>query len=152
MAKSVHIPKCLRRLIYGFFLMSWVTGITFFLLNRFVTVSGDFGPEKHPWQGNILSIHGGAAFLMMISFGYMLGSHVSVSWPVKRMRPSGLYLILATSFLIISAYILYYTANEELRTLVGYAHFAVGLSLPFLLILHLVKGRKRGNRGASAPA
>lgn len=122
---------------------SWCTGITFFVLNRWFVVEGDFGPEKHPWQFNVLKIHGAAAFLMMIVFGCLLAAHVPAGWRTKRLRVQGITLVSAQGFLIVSAYLLYYIGGEEFRTLVGYAHASVGFVFPFLLIWHLMSGRFR---------
>ena len=145
MAKSVRIPVSVRRFLYAALTVSWCSGIVFFILNQWVTLEGEFGPEKHPWQIGFLRIHGAGAFLMMITFGYLLASHIAVSWPLKKMRPLGVTLVAAIGFLIVSAYGLYYLGDPDLRTYLAYAHAGVGVSLPFLLMVHLVQGRRQRN-------
>lgn len=143
---AIRLPRLHRRLIYTFFALSWVTGITFFVLNTWITVEGEFGPEKHPWQLAVLKTHGAAAFLMMINFGALLSAHVPKGWRVRRMRLLGSLLTGALALMIITAYLLYYLGNEEIRQVVAYIHGLVGLCLPLLLLAHLRQGRSRSRR------
>ncbi|CAM2007168.1 hypothetical protein [Acanthopleuribacter pedis] len=145
MAKSVKVPKKTRWFFYAVLATSFISGLTFFILNRWVTVEGEFGPEKHPWQMNVLRLHGAGAFLMMVFFGYFLASHVQVSWPVKPMRPLGIALTAAVSLMILSAYSLYYLGDMDVRAVVAYVHTGLGVTLPFFLIAHLVQGSRRRN-------
>ncbi len=111
-------------------------------------VEGDYGLVKHPWQFPVLQTHGAAAFLMMVSFGFVLGSHLPRSWKTKKKRKTGLLLIALPSFLIISAYLLYYLSDEKVRDWVEYAHLAVGFMLPFILALHIavkIKQKKQNH-------
>jgi len=138
---TFRIPWSYRIWIFLFLLISWLTGIAFFVLNKWIFVEGEFGPEKHPWQYPVLRIHGAAAFLMMITYGYLLASHVPAGWKQKRQRRSGLILVCAQGFLILSAYGLYYLADEGFRVLVSYAHALVGVTFPLLLAVHIISGR-----------
>ena len=94
---KVKFPKRYKWLFSSLLMASWISGLTFFILNKWITIEGDFGPEKHPWQFPTLQIHGAAAFLMMISFGYILGAHVPPSWKPKRMRKFGISIIATSS-------------------------------------------------------
>ncbi len=149
MAGSVRITKLYRYSLFALVLTSWTSGVSFFILNRWVSVEGDFGPEKHPWQFNILEIHGAAAFLMMLVFGALLAAHVPVGWRVQRVRPLGLALVIALALLMTSAHFLYYLGDEEFRQWTAYVHAAIGFSLPFILIAHLWQGSKRRRRRKS---
>lgn len=135
--------------IFIFLMVSWCSGLTFFALNRWVWVEGDFGPQKHPWQYNVLQVHGASAFMMMISYGVLLASHVPVGLRQRRRRACGLALVAVQGFMIFTAYLLYY-AGEENRTLIGWAHAIVGFTFPFVLAFHVIDGirtRKKGNAG-----
>jgi len=146
MAKSARIAPFLKRLLYAVLATSWCSGITFFILNQWVTVAGEFGPEKHPWQFGVLRIHGAGAFAMMILFGYLLASHVKVSWSLRHRHPFGLALVVMIAFLIVSAYGLYYIGDSDFRTYLAYSHAATGVSLPFVLTAHLAQDRQRKRR------
>lgn len=139
---NVKISKPYRRWLYGLFALSWFSGVTFFVLYTWFVVEGDYGLVKHPWQFPALQIHGAAAFLMMITFGFLLGSHVSRSWRIKPKRKLGITLISIAAFQVITAYILYYIAQDEPRVIVAYAHLSVGGLLPIILALHVLAKNK----------
>ena len=132
-----------RACLFAFIMLSWVTGVTFFILNRWVMIEGEFGPEKHPAQANFLKVHGASAFLMMISYGYLLATHIPAGYKSKRQRIIGLSLVAAQGFLIISAYGLYYVGGDQFHELISYAHSSVGFIFPFLLATHIVSGMKK---------
>ncbi|MEM1205863.1 MAG: hypothetical protein AAGN66_21715 [Acidobacteriota bacterium] len=151
MAPSIYIPRLQRLGLFGLFLLSWLSGVAFFALDRWVTVEGDFGPEKHPWQFDVLKAHGAAAFLMMIVFGWLLSSHVGAGWRVRRMRPVGAALVGMVAFQIVSAYFLYYLGSDVLRRWTSNIHAAVGFLVPAMLVAHLVQGRVRRKAQQIAP-
>jgi len=107
---------------------------------------GMYGLVKHPWQFPALQVHGAAAFLMMISFGFLLGSHVPKAWKVKPRRKLGIALVILPAFLIITAYCLYYIAQDDAREIIAYAHLSVGFTLPILLVLHVLAKKKSTKR------
>lgn len=139
---KVKISKPYKRWLYGLLTLSWASGVTFFILHTWFMVEGDYGLVKHPWQFPALQIHGAAAFLMMISFGFLLGTHVSYGWKVKPKRKLGITLVSIISFQIITAYILYYIAQDNPRIIVAYAHLAVGFTFPIVLSLHILMKNK----------
>lgn len=142
-------PRLYRRMMYSLFTTSWLTGTVFFILNRWVLVEGDFGPEKHALQFPTLMVHGASAFLMMFMFGIAVASHVSVNWHLKAVRRLSIFLVFAMSFQMVSAYLLYYLANEEVRDIIAILHAIVGFTLPMLLTIHIVHAwrvRKRQAR------
>jgi len=141
MARSVRIEKRLKFGVFGLITTSWITGIAFFILDNWLWIEGEFGPEKNPLQFPTLKIHAASAFLLMIGFGFLLASHVLVSFPVKRMRPTGIALFSAFCFLIVSAYGLYYIGNDSFRQIVGYTHAGVGCLFPFFLVGHILQGK-----------
>ncbi|PHS69175.1 MAG: hypothetical protein COB23_07450 [Methylophaga sp.] len=135
---KAKFSKFYRRSLYLLFTVSWVTGNIFFALSRWFMVEGDFGPEKHPWQFPVLMLHGASAFMVMFFFGFVMASHVPVAWKLKKIRALGILLVSAVSFQIISAYLLYYLANETVRDVIANLHAAVGFSLPIILTIHIV--------------
>jgi len=149
---SSKIPRAYRLSLFALLLTSWSTGIAFFILRRWVTVEGEFGPEQHPWQFAILRTHGGAAFLMMISYGFLLASHVPAGRRAQRMRRLGGGLVALQGFLILSAYLLYYAADDRFRVVIGYAHASTGFVFPFLLMAHLYSAKLDRKTSSPAPA
>ncbi len=127
-----------RRTLYALFTLSWLSGGAFFALSRWFIVEGEFGPEKHPWQFPVLMAHGASAFMVIFFFGFIMASHVPVTWKLKKIRTLGILLGSAVSFQIISAYLLYYLSNEAVREVMANLHAAVGFSLPIILTIHIL--------------
>lgn len=143
---KVKIPKSYRRTFYSLLAVSWLSGVTFFTLHTWFMIEGDYGLAKHPWQYPALQIHGAAAFLMMISLGFLLGTHVPRSWKVKPKRKLGIALVSIASFQIITAYILYYIAQDNPRVIIAYVHLAVGFTFPIILSLHVLMKKKASKK------
>ena len=138
---KVRMDKPYRLWIYIAFAVIWLSGLTFFVLNTWFKVEGEFGIQNHPWQFTALQIHGFAAFVMMVTYGYFMGTHVQHAWKVKPRRTFGVLLMVLPVFLMITAYLLYYIAEDLAREIIGYAHFGVGFILPFILIAHVLRNR-----------
>lgn len=145
---GTKIPKKYKIILYTLLLISLISGSTFFIMFNWIEVEGDFGPQKHPWQYFFLQLHGAAAFLMMISFGFLLGTHVPAGWKTKKLRKTGITLVSSIIYLIISAYFLYYIAQEDFRKYLGWSHAIVGISLPFQIAFHLFLGHRKKKRSA----
>lgn len=143
---KLRMHMSLRKGLYGVLALSLCTGVAFYILSRWVEVEGEFGPQKHPWQFPLLKIHGASAFLMLMGIGAMFAQHVPAAWRTRRSRPLGIVIIAALSFMAISAWCLYYIANEQWRPLLGTVHASVGVSLPVLLAFHIVGGRRHALR------
>lgn len=140
---KVRISKPYRWTLYSLVALAWTSGLAFFILKTWFMIEGDYGPMKHPWQFPSLQVHGAAAFCMMITFGYLIGTHITLAWKVRPLRKLGLALCVMPVFLIITAYLLYYIAEDDLREYIAYAHLAVGASLPFVLFAHVWVKRRR---------
>ncbi|MGC3992220.1 MAG: hypothetical protein QM796_21500 [Chthoniobacteraceae bacterium] len=143
---ALHFPRLWKALLYLAFTLSWVTGSLWFYLHRWVRIQGDFGDEPSPWEHTLRQIHGGAAMLMMVFFGYLLASHVPAGLRSQRNRLFGLILVYALAFMIVTAYGLYYIGGDSFREIVSWAHLITGFALPLILILHIWSGHR------SAPA
>jgi hypothetical protein len=134
-SKKISYKKCF------FFLLavSWFSGIIFLIFDNFIEIEGDFGIENHPAQYLFLKIHGASSFLILVAFGYFLSAHVKKNLysRTKRGIRSGLSLIIMTSLMIISAYLLYYIPDNFVRDIAIYTHIITGSLLPFILIFHI---------------
>ncbi len=140
---TLKIPWRYRACMFSLITLSWVSGVAFFVMNRWLTIEGEFGLEKHPAQATVLKLHAASAFLMMVSYGYLLATHVPAGYRSRRQRILGLGLVGAIGFLIVTAYGLYYVGGENFRSLIGYAHAAVGFVFPLLMAFHIITGKSR---------
>ena len=140
---NFRIPIKYRAILFMALGCSWLTGLTFFYLSRWVTIESAFGVTQHPAQTFVLMTHGASAFVMLMCFGVLLVNHLPAAWHLNRSRYLGLTLTTLISFQIITAYTLYYIADEESRLFISNLHAASGESIPFFLIGHLIIGRKQ---------
>lgn len=140
---KARFPNSYRRFLYSLVTLSWLSGSIFFALSRWFMIEGDFGPMKHPWQFPVLMLHGAVAFLMIFIFGFILASHVPITWKLKKYKMLGIAVISVISFQIISAYLLYYLSNETVRDFIANCHAAIGFSLPIVLAVHVVHAIRR---------
>ena len=136
---AVHFSRTWKGLLYSVLLLSFATGSTYFVLNRWFAITDEFDiVQKHPLQPVLLKIHGASAMIAMIGFGYILATHVHAAWRTHRRRTSGLPLIGCFVLLVISGYGLYYLGDETWRARIAWVHLGAGLALPLTLIAHLL--------------
>ncbi len=140
---KLRIPKPYQLWLFCVLGTAWLSGTTFFILKTWFVVEGEFGLVKHPWQFTSLQIHGGAAFLMMVSYGFLLGTHATYGWNVKPRRILGVILVIMPAILMLTAYLLYYIAEDDAREIVGYVHLAIGLFFPVVLTAHILTKTKK---------
>lgn len=143
---GLHFPRWAKLTLYGNLLLSLATGMTWFALHRWGQVEGEFGMEPHPAEPWLLRIHGASAFLILIGFGYLLATHLTVGWRSRRNRPLGLSLVVCLALLAASGYLLYYASGEGFRDTVSWVHFIIGLSFPVILASHVIVGHRRSKK------
>jgi cyanate permease len=97
------------------------------------------------WQAisaNLLMVHGGAAMVTLMLFGAMVPIHLLRAWRAKRNRWTGGVMAVLNAILIITAFGLYYLGGEEVRPWMSNIHLGAGFSLPLLLFIHILRGRR----------
>ena len=147
---ALHFPRSAKVVLYGVLLLSLSSGLTWWALEKWGTVEGEFGPEKSRWLGPVLKIHGASAFLVLIGFGYLLASHIHVGWRSRRSRVLGSALVLMIVTMIASGYGLYYIGDDDWREKISWLHRLSGLSLLPLLLGHVWAGHRGRKRPAAA--
>jgi hypothetical protein len=128
--------------VYVGFGLLIATGIAWLLLDAFVRVAGDFGPEHHPAEHWMLIVHGVVAYAFLTVGGAMIPVHITLGWNNRRNLKSGLTLAGTLLLLAISALGLYYLGDEIQRHWVSIVHWTLGfVALPVLWI-HALRGRR----------
>ena len=125
--------------------MLFVTGLVWFVVDRLKHPSALEGWSRT--NASLLMLHGGAAMLMLVLFGTLLPFHVRVAWRRRQNRTTGTAMLASNAVLIATAFGLYYAGSETFRGWLSDVHTGVGLGLPVLWALHVVRGR-RSRRGA----
>lgn len=139
---SIRLGSTHRAWLFGAFATAFVTGTAWWVLHRWFQVNGEFGPAPHTAEPWLIRLHGAAAILTLILLGSLLTQHVRRAWLARRNRRSGTLLLAFNALLALTGYALYYAGGESLRALASNAHFALGLALPVMLVLHIAFGRR----------
>lgn len=122
--------------VYATSLGIWLTGSIWLLFHYFVVAQTPFGPTRHPLEHWSLVAHGAFAFGSLWLMGFLWCTHVTRRWRLKRHRKSGGALFGVMLLLILSGYLLYYIAGDELRDATGITHWVIGLAMPVFLLIH----------------
>ncbi len=101
-------------------------------------------PDGELWQAvsaNLLMVHGGAAMVTLMLLGALVPVHVLRAWRAQQNRATGSIMGVLNAILILTAFGLYYFAGERLRPWTSNIHMVAGFLLPFLLFIHILRGR-----------
>jgi hypothetical protein len=139
---ALRLPRWHEWLIYAAVALLFATGIAWLLLDRFGKVDGEFGPEPSPALPWLLLVHGVAAYGFAIVAAMLIPVHMRLGWSAGRNRRSGLLLAGISLVLVLTGLALYYSTAEGVRSTASLTHWAVGLLVPALIILHLVRGKQ----------
>jgi hypothetical protein len=93
----------------------------------------------------LIKVHGAAAMASLVALGALLARHVKCGWAAKANRATGVVMLAALLWLVVSGYLLYYAGDEGLRAYASQTHFWVGLALAAMFALH--QGRQARNAG-----
>ncbi|MDP9043252.1 MAG: hypothetical protein M3O01_00445 [Pseudomonadota bacterium] len=119
------------------------------------TLGAGAGQLPHLLEAWCLRLHGLAAFVALFVLGLLAASHVPQGWRRSgrrgwaQQRHSGLWLCSGASALVLTGYVLYYFAPEDLRPVMGWVHAGIGAATGWVLLRH-----RRGLRspdGARTP-
>ena len=127
--------------IYGTFGVLFVSGALWLLFHHFVQIEGEFGPAMHPLEPWWLKLHGAGAMLFLFLLGTLLLSHMESAWRIGRNIPTGVAFVSFNLILVVSGYMLYYFGGETARPIISIVHWAVGLTAPVIIGIHVWRGR-----------
>jgi len=141
-AKNLKLSPAIRSWLHGTFGLLFVTGLGWWLLQRYVRVETEFGLQAHPLAPGLMKLHGAGAMLALLVLGALLPLHVQRGWQSLRNRGTGIGMLLLCGGLILTGYALYYVGGEKLRTWSATIHLVLGLGFPLFLIWHIARGRR----------
>jgi hypothetical protein len=137
-----RLPRWQEWSVYVSFSLLFATGIAWLLLDWFVRVAGDFGPEHHPAERWTLIAHGVVAYTFLAVAGAMIPVHITLGWNTRRSLKTGLTLASALLLLTLTALGLYSLGDETQRHWVSIIHWSVGLAAGAVLLVHALIGRR----------
>jgi len=140
---AIRLSLWNKRLLYSGTALLFGSGVLWLVLHYFGYTQGEFGNAPHPLEPLFLKLHGAAAMIFLMLLGSLLRVHIPRGWTSEKNRVLGTVLGAFNLLLIVSAYALYYLANEETRPWISATHWILGLALPLLLVVHIIVGRRR---------
>lgn len=147
-----QLPVLHRRLTYAVCGLVYASGVLWLLFHYGVAAHNDFGPARHPLESWWLRLHGAAAMGFLIVLGSLLPAHIGEAWGLRRNFSTGVVMLAATAFLVITGWGLYYLGNETLRAWLSVGHWAIGAAGAPLLVVHMLVGRRQKDRIAHRAA
>lgn len=139
---GIRLGSSHRAWLFGSLATAFISGIAWWVLHHWFQVQAEFGPAPHPAELWLIRLHGAAAMLTLVLFGSLFTLHIKRAWLAGRNRRAGGLLLALHALLALTGYALYYSGSEALRAFASNSHFAIGLALPVILILHIVLGRR----------
>lgn len=137
-----RLPRWQEWTVYVSFGSLIATGIAWLLLEHFVRIAGEFGPEPHPAEHWALVVHGIVAYAFLVVIGTMIPVHVVAGWNSRRNLKSGVTFAGVLLVLVLSALGLYYVGDELSRHWISVTHWVIGLVAVPTVLIHALKGRR----------
>ncbi len=139
--RPTYLPRWQERAVYVTFGSLVVTGLPWLIFDRWVRVTGEFGPEHHPAQHMLLIAHAIGAYAFLIILGAMIPVHIPLGWNQRRNQASGIAVIGLFAVLSLTALGLYYVGEDALRASLSLIHWAVGMAAVPGLLIHVTRNR-----------
>jgi len=136
---GIQLSRRLRIAFYTVFGALFLTGAGWWGLQLAADRHGEEPNVVQPW---LLKGHGAAAMLCLFILGVLYPLHIARGWRARRNRFTGAGLVAVSILLILSGYLLYYSGGETTRATASQVHTYLGLALPFVVVAHILRGRK----------
>jgi hypothetical protein len=131
-----------RRSIYAAGAALLLSGAGWLVLRYFMRPASEFGETIHPLEPWAMKLHGAAAMAVLFFTGSLMHVHIRRALKARRNLATGWGMIGTLAFLTLTGYGLYYVAGEASRPVWSVLHWAAGLAVAALFVLHIVIGRK----------
>ncbi len=148
---QIKLSRLRRLSVYAVAVGLWLSGAVWLIAHYWLVKQGEYGPQISPIEPWTLDTHGGFAMLAIWALGLLWGIHVLAGWGARRGRWSGGILLGAMAVLMLSGYLLYYMADEDLRGWTSLIHWALGLAtLPLFVWHRFTRKPRRPSRNQAA--
>src|SRR5262245_55756281 len=135
----IRLRRLQRYFLYAVLALVFLSGVAWAYWNYLAAWPGEFEMSAKAWA---MKIHGAAAMAVLVLVGMLLNEHVRLAWRARRNRANGSVFLSAFAFLTVTGYGLYYAGGERLRAWTSWIHLLTGLTLPILLLIHVLLGRR----------
>ena len=135
-----RLPRWQRRALHASGLALLLTGLVWLALHY--SVGAGTGELPHPLEAWCLRLHGLAAMAGVFLLGALAAAHVPQGWRLSRrwhlagQKRTGLLLCALAALLVLSGYLLYYFAPEDMRPALGWTHAGLGVAMAAVVLWH----------------
>lgn len=135
-----RLPRWQRRTLLATGLLLLGTGITWLALHY--SIGAGAGELPHPLEAWCLRLHGLSAMAGLFMLGALAAAHVPQGWRLSRrwqlagQQRTGLLLCGLAALLVLTGYLLYYFAPEDLRPSIGWTHAGLGITMAAVTLWH----------------
>ncbi len=143
--RSIALTRVEKWFVYSAAIGVWASGALWLLFKYFMRMEGEFGPEHNPLEPLWQKLHGVFGYYAMFAIGLLWSIHVVSGWSARWRRLSGGTLFGIAVFLAISGVALYYISDQDWRDWTGVVHWAVGLAVLAVFLIHWLS-RSRPSR------
>ncbi len=138
---NLRVERWNRRSLYASVLLLLLSGSAWLIARHFLRPAGQFGETIHPLEPWAMKIHGAGAMAMLFFLGSVMNIHIRRALKARRNLASGWAMIMTMAVLVITAFGLYYVADEANRPIWSMMHWVIGLGLAALVVAHVLIGR-----------
>lgn len=136
------MPTWLRRCLYSSLGLLWLTGLAWLILHLFFARDTGFGAAPHPWQPDLLLVHGVLAVAAIFLFGWIAGAHIGMHWQRRAQRVSGVSLSALLVVLALTGLGSYYLTSDSARGVNSLVHEIAGVLAIVPALAHWIGARR----------
>ena len=144
-----------RGLLYGSTFVAAVSGVTYFVMKRFMTPVDPWAVINHPLEPWALKLHILTAPVMLFAVGLITTQHIwrSMRSNLPTGRQSGLIAVGTFTPLVATGYLIQTFTSPTTLTILGWSHLMLGVACAASLLVHhtVLKGRRRRRRPGTLP-
>jgi uncharacterized membrane protein YagU involved in acid resistance len=125
-------------------LVTYLTGVTLYILSHWVRVTTAIGEQHHPAEYWVRVVHNTLTYTIVMSVGYLIKAHVFPGLRPKK-KPglkSGLAILTVILLLILSAIGTMYAGDSQWNYGLAQTHGLIGLGSLLAILLHLAARAK----------
>ena len=144
-----------RWLLYGSTIVATASGVTYFVMKRFMTPVDPWAVINHPLEPWALKLHILSAPIMLFASGLITTQHIwrSMRSNLPTGRNSGLVAVGTFAPLVVTGYLIQTFTSPTTLTALGWGHLVLGLACSAAVLTHrlVLKGRRRRRRPGTLP-
>lgn len=135
-----RLPRWQRRALTTSGTLLLLTGILWLALHY--SMGAGAGELPHPLEAWCLRLHGLAAMAGLFVLGVLAAAHVphgwrlSQRWRLAGQQRTGVLLCALAALLVLSGYLLYYFAPDDVRPGLGWLHAGIGVVMTGVVLWH----------------